>query len=96
MVMLNMKGRVLAKAEFFAANPSMSELLAKAFKDDRHPLSVQRARNIRRWANDPTLVRKWQTVFVPHMQTALLERLAKQPPDWADLALVNEELERRQ
>ncbi len=50
MVMLNMKQRVLAKAEFFAANPSMSEILAKTFKDDRHPLSVQRARNIRRWA----------------------------------------------
>ena len=92
MVMLKMKTRVLAKAEFFAANPSISEILAKTFKDDRHPLSVQRARNIRRWAKDPKLVKKWQTVFVPHMQTPVLERLREQPTPWSDLALVKKEL----
>ena len=95
MVMLKMRQRVLAKAEFFAANPSMSEILAKTFKDDRHPLSVQRARNIRRWAKDPKLVKKWQSVFVPHMQTPVLEKLREKRPPWADLALVKDELATR-
>ncbi len=95
MVMLDQRKRVLAKAEYFAANPSISEILAKAFKDDRHPLSVQRARNIRRWAEDPNLVRKWQSIFVPHMQTALLEQLQQQPTSWTDLDLVEKELASR-
>lgn len=95
MVMLNMKQRVLAKAEFFATNPSLSESLAKTLKDDHHPSWVQRARNIRRWAKDPSLVRKWQRVFVPHMQTPVLEKLQNRPPPWADLTLVKEELASR-
>lgn len=95
MVMLGQKKRVRAKAEFFAANPSMAEAITKAFQDDRHPLSAQRARNILRWLSDPRLVRKWQPVFVPHMQTAMLERLQRQPTPWTDLALVEKELTAR-
>lgn len=95
MVMLNMKQRVLAKAEFFATNPSMSESLAKTLKDNHHPPWIQRAENIRRWAIDPNLVRKWQKVLVPHMQTPVLRKLQNHPPLWADLTLVNQELANR-
>ena len=31
-------------------------------------------------------------IFVPHMQTALLERIRKNPPDWADKVRVKQEL----
>lgn len=96
MVMLGQKTRVRAKAEFFASNPSVAEAIGKSFRDDRHPLSVQRARNILRWLEDPKLVHNWQTVFVPHMQTRLLERLRKKPTSWTNLALVKKELARRQ
>ena len=92
MVMVGQKERVRAKAEYFTANPSVAEAIAKMFRDDRHPLSVQRARNILRWLDDSKLVRKWQKVFVPHMQTAILERLRQKPTSWTDLERVKNEL----
>ena len=95
MVMFGQKERVRAKAEFFSANPSLLEALAKLRRDDRHPLSKQRARNILRWSKDPQLVRKWQKIFVPHMQTAFLERLKKKAPPWTDLPLIEKELAAR-
>jgi hypothetical protein len=95
MVMVGHGERVRAKAEFFRANPSLLEALAKAFQDDRHPLSEQRSRNILRWADDPELVRRWQTIFVPHMQTAVLERLEESPTPWTNGALVEKELASR-
>ena len=95
LVMLGQKDRVRAKAEFFATHPAVVEALAKARKDDRHPLSVQRARNILRWANDPNLLRKWQKVFVPHMRSALLEQLRRNPKSWTDRKLVEKELAAR-
>lgn len=95
MIMLGQKERVRAKAEYFAKNPSLAEAIAKAFRDDRHSISAQRARNIVRWADDPQLVREWQTLFVPHMQTAMLKRLRQQPPAWIDTPLVEKELAAR-
>jgi Putative metallopeptidase len=95
MVMLDQRERVRANAEYFAANPSVAEAIAKTFRDDRHLLSAQRALNIVRWLNDPQLLRKWQTIFVPHMQTAVLERLLRQRTAWTDRALVEKELAAR-
>jgi hypothetical protein len=95
MIMLGQRERVRAKAEFFAANPSAAEAIGKLYRDDRHPLSPQRARNILRWAANPKLVRKWQPLLVPHMQTALLERLLQRPPRWADRELIEKELAAR-
>ena len=95
MIMLGQKERVRAKAEYFASNPSVAEAFAKAFRDDRHPLSAQRARNILRWLADSQLVRNWQKVFVPHIQTPMLERLRQNPTPWTDLALVEKELAAR-
>lgn len=95
MVMFGQEDRVRAQAEYFAALPTSTELERKLAKDDRHPLSVQRARNILRWVEDPRLVGKWQPVLVPHMQTSFLERLQDQPPAWASRALVDQELTAR-
>jgi len=95
MTMTGQSARVRAKAEFFSKNASVAEALSKLFRDDRHPVSAQRARNILRWADDPNLVRKWQPVFVPHMQTAVLRRLLASPPPWADRDLVTKELATR-
>jgi hypothetical protein len=69
--------------------------MAKVFRDDRHPLSVQRARNILRWLQDPQLVHRWQKIFVPHMQTAMLKQLERQPTAWTDSALIAQELATR-
>jgi hypothetical protein len=95
MVMFGQEDRARAQAEYFAALPTSTELEHKLAKDDRHPLSVQRARNILRWVDDPQLVRKWQPVLVPHMQTAFLERLQQQPTTWTSRTLVKQELATR-
>ena len=78
-----------------AMYPSMLEAITKVFRDDRHPLSVQLARNILRWLRDPLLVRKWQKVFVPHMQTVRLERLQAKSFNWLDRHLIGQELATR-
>lgn len=95
MVMVGSKDRVRAKAEYFTANPAVAEALGEALRDDRHILSAGRARTILRWADDPELVRRWQAVFVPRMQTRMLERLKAEPTAWADLELVEKELATR-
>jgi hypothetical protein len=95
LVMFGQKARVHAAAEFLAANPSVIEAIAKVFRDDRHPLSAQRARNILRWLRDPQLVHKWQKIFVPHMQTTMLEKIQRQSPNWANIALIEQELATR-
>ena len=94
-VMLDQKERLRAQAEFFYANASIFELISKALRNDRHPLSGQRARNILRWSEEPDLVFRWQPIFVPHMQTLVLERLRQAPTRWADPALVEQELAAR-
>ena len=64
----------------------------KVFKGDRHPLSSDPSHNILRWLKDPQLIKRWQTIFVPHRQTAVLEKLQKTHPAWADLPLIDKEL----
>jgi len=49
----------------------------KGDRDDRHPLSVQRARNILGWLDDPDLLKRWQKIFVPHRQTDLLQAMTR-------------------
>jgi len=95
MILLGLKDRVKAKAEFFEAQPARLEALAKSFKDDRHPLSAQRARNILRWANDPALLRKWQGQLLPHIRTAVLEKLDRSSAPPFDRAAVARELAAR-
>jgi len=95
LVMFNETRAVRTQAEYFSTIPSQSEADKKQLVDDRHPLSVQRARNILNWLGDPAFVSKWQTVLVPHMQTALLETLARSPQPWSSADLVAKELSRR-
>jgi hypothetical protein len=91
-VMLGQQDRLSALTEYFLSNPASNELLAKALKGDRHPLSLDRAGNIVRLVRDTGRLKRWQVIFVPHMQIAVLERIKKNPPVWADSALVKKEL----
>jgi len=95
MIMLKQKNRAISTAEYFINHPSASETLQKLFGESPHPLSAQRAENILRWIKDPELVRKWQEVLVPRMQTTLLKKLQQQPTPWTDLPLVEKELAQR-
>jgi hypothetical protein len=63
--------------------------------DDGALLSQERARRILEHLDDPELLRRWQRVFVPHLQTPVLERLKQQPTVWADAGLIERELAAR-
>ena len=95
MVMVNQEQRVTAISENFIKNPSVPKALTKKLRDHRHPLSAKQAQKILAWLRNPELVRKWQKVLVPHMQTTLLERLYQRPTNWTDLSLVKKELASR-
>lgn len=95
MLMLGKKDNLNAVTEFFISNPSSSELISKALQGDRHQLSIQRARNIISWQKDAERFKRWQTIFVPHMQTAVLEKLRKSNQSWADQAFIEKELSLR-
>ena len=92
MVMVNQEQRVTAISENFVKNPWVPKALMKKLRDNRHPLSAKQAQKILGWLRNPELVRKWQKVLVPHMQTTLLKRLYQHPTKWTDLPLVKKEL----
>ncbi len=69
------------------------EALNKLWLDDRHTLSPQRARNITRWLNQrEALLRRWQKVLVPNLQTPVLTSLDKATDTWIDHDFVRSEL----
>ena len=96
MVMVKQNEQAVALSEYFIKNPSAPKAIMKLLRDDRHPLSVQRARKVLGWLKDSQLVLKWQKILVPHMQTPLLKKLRQHPTSWTDLPLVARELATRQ
>jgi hypothetical protein len=95
LVMFNQGEQARSAAEYFRTLSPDKELERKRNNDDRHPLSIQRGRNILHWLDDSELVRRWQKIFVPHMQTTVLQALEKNPKSWTDQELVAEELATR-
>jgi predicted Zn-dependent protease len=95
LIMFNQPEAAKAQADFFSATPPKAEYNQKVKKDIQHSLSIQRARNIRRWLNDPEIVKKWQSFFIPKMQTPFLRKLQVQPQTWSNLELIKKELKTR-
>lgn len=95
LVMLGQGERARSLVDYFAGLSPEEELARKRDRDDRHPLSVQRARTIDGWLDDPDLVRRWQKMLVPHMQTDVLRALARRPKAWTAPELVRDELAAR-
>ena len=95
LVLFNQGERARASAELFSKQPAQEEIEIKRERFDRHPLSVQRARNILNWLEDPELLRRWQKVFVPHMRTNVLHAMTLSDKPWIDLPLVERELAAR-
>jgi len=97
-VMLDMFGqreRAGSVADLLLRLSPEREFEAKLKQFDRHPLSVQRARSLRRWLGDEQISRRWQPIVVPHLQTAALETLKRSPRPWTDIWLVEKELASR-
>jgi hypothetical protein len=80
---------------FLTANAPVFERIAAGFGGDSHSLSGDRARHLREASRDPDLMRRWQRILVPHMQTRVLQELRHTPTRWADTALVERELAQR-
>lgn len=84
--------RARSQAEYFSRIPAAKEFALKRSRDDRHPLSQQRARNILGWLGDPTLLKRWQKIFIPHLQTEVLAAMTRSDKPWIDRELVAQEL----
>ena len=95
MVMFGQAERARTQAEYFASLSSEKEAEATLERYNRHPLSIQRARNILDWLADDTLARKWQPIFIPHMQTDFLRQMASANAPWIDHDAVARELASR-
>ena len=62
LVLFKQGERARSQAEYFAGIAPEQEFARKRSRDDRHPLSVQRARNIIGWLDDGELLKRWQTI----------------------------------
>jgi hypothetical protein len=78
--------------EQLRAGTQTGDLLAGKFKGRLHSLSREQAANIGQWVKDDQRLKEWQKIFVPRMQTAMLERVRKDQPVWADQSRVKKEL----
>lgn len=92
MLTFRLDANVRAYSQTVMNQPSLAASLKNAFNDPLHPLSVERAERVLKWATDPDLVRRWQPQLVPHMQTRMLEHLKQHPQPWSDLTLIEQEL----
>jgi hypothetical protein len=92
LLMFNQRSAVETQADFFASVPPEPEIRRQIAHDVHHPISVQRARNLRRWLSEPKLIKKWQSFLIPHMQTDFLTLIEKKNPSWMASDLVDQEL----
>lgn len=97
MLLSNQETIAFDAAQWFASRTSVQEAMDKLRADDRHTLSPQRARNIINWLNQSDeLMRRWQKIFVPNMQTETLKSIDKDiKTPWIDHKLIRAELAKR-
>lgn len=95
LIMMNKQESLSSTAEYFLSSPPANEIMAKKLNDDRHPFSMQRARNILRYIKDKDRVRRWRKFLVPHLQTPVLEKLMTSSQKNIDKEAIKRELTRR-
>lgn len=82
LLMAKQQAIALQAAQWWASQSvTAKDAVAKVWMDDRHSLSPQRARNIIRWVNNRNeILPRWETtVFIPHMQTPILQGMLRDP-----------------
>jgi len=95
LMMFNQREVVQAQADFFAWVSPEPEVQRQLVHDDRHPISIQRSRNLHRWLGEQGLIEKWQPFLIPHMQTSFLHTLEKRRVPWLPKDLLRKELQKR-
>jgi hypothetical protein len=94
MIIGHQQSGALQAAQWWASKTSTQEAVSKIWVDDRHTVSPQRARNIIRWLNSGNdLVKRWERVLIPNMQTNELMKSLHDPQ--IERELVVGELRRR-
>lgn len=96
MLTFRLDANVRAYSQTLINQPTLTASLGDTFNDPLHPLTVERAQRVLKWATDPALVRSWQVQLVPHMQTKMLQHLKDHPQPWSDPLLIEKELTSRQ
>jgi hypothetical protein len=96
MLTFRLDANVRAYSQTLINHPTLTASLGDTFNDPLHPLTVERAQRVLKWATDPTLVYHWQAQLVPHMQTKMLQHLKDHPQPWSDPLLIEKELTSRQ
>jgi hypothetical protein len=88
--MYGQAARLDSLVEFFEATDPNAE-------EDPGLIDVNpgRLQKLKRWIDDPHLVRQWQPFLVERIQTNTLRVLSSQPLEWTDVDAVKEELARR-
>jgi putative metallopeptidase DUF4344 len=81
----------------FWENHHLKEDVSKKYlKDDRHALSIQRARNIVGWIkNRNNVLQRWQNQLVSHMTNEALFKLNDSSEPWVNHNVVSKEIESR-
>lgn len=95
-ILLDLQGNAREAARWFANRRVEINAGLQLWLVDRHAVSPVRARQILGWLDRPTdLMRRWQPVLLPHMQTEYLQQLGQAPYEWVDRALLRAELVKR-
>lgn len=82
--------------EWNESRSTKTELTNRLLNDVRHPLSIQRARNIRRLINSPKeLSDRWNNLLYPYMADHALEDIIQKRPPYSDVNLAVEILASR-
>jgi len=95
MLTFRLDANVRAYSQTLINHPTLIASLGETFNDPLHPLTVERAQRVLKWATDPTLVHHWQAQLVPRMQTKMLQHLKDHPQPWSDESLIEKELSSR-
>ncbi|UCD79968.1 MAG: hypothetical protein JSW26_00615 [Desulfobacterales bacterium] len=94
-LMLNREDQLKSVATYLVENPTVTDAMTKFFDNDPHLFTVARAKTVLRRLDDLDLVLRWQKVLVPHMQTAVLQKLQQHPTARTDVSMVEKELANR-
>ncbi|HBS22374.1 MULTISPECIES: DUF4344 domain-containing metallopeptidase [Thalassospira] len=82
--------------DWYEQKNTRSELINAAQNDVRHPLSIQRARNIRRLLNNPDeMIARWNRLLYPYMTDEALQGILRDAPARSSPELAKEILIRR-
>ena len=82
-------------AQYFAAKNSQRDAAYIVREGDRHPISIQRTRNIQRILHNPSnTITRWYRLFYEHMKPAALKAVIDNPKKYDDIEYATQVLNR--